>query len=64
MSAAQELQYRGLKRQIETLRWERPISGYVITELNDVQWESNGLMDVQTTRVHSQSGWPIFNGRG
>jgi Glycosyl hydrolases family 2/Glycosyl hydrolases family 2, sugar binding domain len=47
VSAAQELQYRGLKRQIETLRWERAISGYVITELNDVQWESNGLMDVQ-----------------
>jgi Glycosyl hydrolases family 2/Glycosyl hydrolases family 2, sugar binding domain len=46
-SAAQELQYRALKRQIETLRWERPISGYVITELNDTQWESNGLMDVQ-----------------
>jgi hypothetical protein len=47
VSAAQELQYRGLKRQIETLRWERSISGYIITELNDVQWESNGLMDVQ-----------------
>ena len=47
VSAAQELQYRGLKRQIETLRWERPISGYVITELNDTQWELNGLMDVR-----------------
>ena len=47
VSAAQELQYRGLKHQIETLRWERNISGYIITELNDVQWESNGLMDVQ-----------------
>src|ERR1700729_958474 len=47
VSAAQELQYRALKRQIETLRWERPISGYVITELNDVQWESNGLLDVE-----------------
>jgi hypothetical protein len=46
VSAAQDLQYRALKRQIETLRWERPISGYVITELNDTQWESNGLMDV------------------
>ena len=46
VSAAQDLQYRALKRQIETLRWERPISGYVITELNDVQWELNGLMDV------------------
>jgi hypothetical protein len=47
VNAAQELQYRALKRQIETLRWEQAISGYIITELNDVQWESNGLMDVQ-----------------
>jgi Glycosyl hydrolases family 2, sugar binding domain/Glycosyl hydrolases family 2 len=46
VAAAQEFQFRALKYQIETLRWERPISGYVITELNDVQWESNGLMDV------------------
>jgi Glycosyl hydrolases family 2/Glycosyl hydrolases family 2, sugar binding domain len=46
VDAAQELQYRALKYQIETLRWEQAISGYVITELNDVQWESNGLMDV------------------
>jgi hypothetical protein len=47
VDAAQEFQYRALKYQIETLRWERPICGYVITELNDVQWESNGLMDVR-----------------
>ncbi len=46
VDAAQELQYRALKFQIEVLRWEAPISGYVITELNDVQWEANGLMDV------------------
>jgi len=49
VDAAQEFQYRALKYQIETLRSERPISGYVITELNDVQWESNGLMDVQNS---------------
>jgi hypothetical protein len=47
VEAAQETQYRGLKHQIETLRWAAPISGYVITELNDVQWECNGLMDVR-----------------
>ncbi len=46
VEAAQDLQHRALKHQIETLRWEQAISGYVITELNDVQWESNGLMDV------------------
>jgi hypothetical protein len=47
VDAAQEFQYRALKYQIETLRWAHPICGYVITELNDVQWESNGLMDVR-----------------
>ena len=40
VDAAQAFQFRALKYQIETLRWERPISGYVITELNDTQWES------------------------
>ena len=47
VDAAQESQYRGLKYQIEILRWSAPISGYVITELNDTQWECNGLMDAQ-----------------
>ncbi len=47
VDAAQEFQFRALKFQIETLRWEAPISGYVITELNDVQWEANGLMDAR-----------------
>jgi hypothetical protein len=47
VDAAQEFQYRALKYQIETLRWSRPISGYVVTELNDVQWEANGLMDAR-----------------
>ena len=46
VDAAQAFQFRALKYQIETLRWEQAISGYVITELNDTQWESNGLMDV------------------
>lgn len=45
VAAAQESQFRGLKYQIETLRFAAPISGYVITELNDTQWEANGLMD-------------------
>jgi len=49
VSAAQETQFRGLKHQIETLRYAEPISGYVITELNDTQWEANGLMDARNT---------------
>ena len=47
VDAAQEFQFRALKAQIEMLRWEPAISGYVITELNDVQWEANGLMDAR-----------------
>jgi hypothetical protein len=47
IDAAQETQYRGLKHQIETLRYAEPLSGYVITELNDTQWEANGLMDAR-----------------
>ena len=60
VDAAQELQYRALKFQIEVLRWEAPISGYVITELNDVQWEANGLMDVcePSAPVRGASGGP------
>ena len=60
VDAAQEFQYRALKYQIETLRWERPISGYVITELNDVQWELNGLMDVHepSAPIRRSAGQP------
>ena len=47
VSAAQDTQYRALKYQIETLRHAEPISGYIITELNDTQWEANGLMDAR-----------------
>jgi hypothetical protein len=47
VAAAQDTQYRALKYQIETLRYAEPISGYIITELNDTQWEANGLMDAR-----------------
>jgi len=47
VSAAQDTQYRALKYQIETLRYADPICGYIITELNDTQWEANGLLDAR-----------------
>lgn len=66
VAAAQETQYRALKHQIETLRHAEPLSGYVITELNDTQWEANGLMDARNTirafgdRLHAlQQPWLI-----
>ncbi len=43
--ATQELQLLAFKWQIEELRKYPRIAGYVWTELTDLQWESNGIMD-------------------
>jgi hypothetical protein len=40
------MQYTALKYQIEQMRRHPSIVGYVITELTDVHWESNGLLDM------------------
>lgn len=51
--ASQRLQYEALKFQIENIRAHASIEGYVITELTDVHWESNGLLDMyRNPKVH------------
>jgi hypothetical protein len=50
--AAQWQQFRALKYQIEAMRRQPQLAGYAITELTDVHWEANGLMDMRrNTRV-------------
>lgn len=44
--ASQRLQYDALKFQIENMRAHASLQGYVITELTDVHWEANGLLDM------------------
>jgi hypothetical protein len=39
-------QFANLKYEIESIRAQSSIMGYVITELTDVHWESNGLLDM------------------
>jgi Fe-S cluster biosynthesis and repair protein YggX len=39
-------QYRSLKHEIEQMRSHPTIQGYVITELTDINWEANGLMNM------------------
>ena len=39
-------QFVNLKYEIETMRARASIMGYVITELTDVHWEANGLLDI------------------
>jgi hypothetical protein len=45
--AAQWQQFRALKYQIEAMRRKPSLAGYVITELHDCHWESNGLLDMK-----------------
>lgn len=47
VDATQWQQYRALKYQIEAMRRRPEIAGYVITELTDVHWECNGLLDMR-----------------
>ncbi|HUI42505.1 MAG TPA: glycoside hydrolase family 2 TIM barrel-domain containing protein [Terriglobia bacterium] len=44
--ATEEHEYQSLKYEIESLRSHGEIQGYVITEFTDVNWESNGLLDM------------------
>jgi hypothetical protein len=44
--ATQEHQWEALRYEIGELRRHETISGYVITELSDIYWEANGLLDL------------------
>jgi len=47
VEATQWQQYRALKYQIESMRRQPALAGYVITEFTDCHWESNGLLDMR-----------------
>ncbi len=44
-TATQWHQFQAMKYEIEVMRRQAGIAGYVITELTDAYWESNGLLD-------------------
>ncbi len=43
---SQHSQFNALKYEIEKIRMTPQIQGYVITEFTDINWESNGLLDM------------------
>lgn len=43
--ASQWHEFNALKFEIEAMRRQPAIQGYVITEFSDIYWESNGLLD-------------------
>lgn len=47
ITATQWHQLAALKYQIERMRMKPQLAGYVITELTDVHWEANGLLDMR-----------------
>lgn len=44
--ATEQHEFQSLKYEIENLRSHPEIQGYVITEFTDINWESNGLMNM------------------
>ncbi|HEY6292115.1 MAG TPA: sugar-binding domain-containing protein [Terriglobia bacterium] len=46
IDATQDHEYQSLKYEIESLRSHPEIQGYVVTEFTDINWESNGLLDL------------------
>lgn len=47
INSTQWQQYNGLKYEIESMRLHPAIQGYIITELTDLHWECNGLLDMR-----------------
>ena len=45
LKATQWHQFAAMKFEIEVLRRQEAVAGYVLTELTDAYWESNGLLD-------------------
>ncbi|MCF7885908.1 MAG: hypothetical protein K9M80_05380 [Candidatus Marinimicrobia bacterium] len=43
---SQQAQFTALKYEIERIRRESEIQGYVVTEFTDINWECNGLLDM------------------
>ncbi|KAB0265434.1 glycoside hydrolase family 2 protein [Microvirga brassicacearum] len=60
--AAQWQQFRALKYQIEAMRRKPNLAGYVITELHDCHWESNGLLDMRRNPRVFHELFHIING--
>ncbi|KQS75199.1 glycosyl hydrolase [Rhizobium sp. Leaf384] len=55
-------QYMNLKYEIEVIRRHPEIGGYVVTELTDVHWEGNGLMDMARNPRVFATALPEVNG--
>lgn len=49
-AAWQQREYRSVKHLLEATRARESIAGYVLTELSDIEWEFNGILDYRRER--------------
>jgi hypothetical protein len=62
VTATQWHQATALKYEIERMRLKPELAGYVITELTDVHWEANGLLDMRRNPKAFHGVFRHFNG--
>lgn len=60
--ACQARMVRGLKGLIEPMRRRPDLAGYVVTELTDIEWETNGWLDYFRTPKAPPERFAAFNG--
>jgi hypothetical protein len=61
-AATQWHQYNALKFEIESMRRQPKLMGYVVTELSDIYWESNGLLDFYRNPKVYHDAFAAING--
>lgn len=59
--ASQRLQFQALRYQIQQIRSYQTIRGYVITELTDLHWEANGMLDMARNPKSHFALWKTVN---
>ena len=59
--ASQRVQFQAVQYQIHRIRMQNEIQGYVITELTDLQWEANGMLDMARNPKSHFDRWDEVN---
>lgn len=62
VAGLQKAQFISNRYQTTSIRAKQSISGYVLTELSDVQWEANGLFDMNRTPKRFTAQYALCNG--
>lgn len=57
---SQKAQTKALKYEIEEIRLAENIQGYCITEMTDINWEVNGLLDMWRNYKHNKNVLPVI----